>query len=75
MQKKVTKELSKKFMELEKLLKKHDYKSLSFLNSMKCNSLKADKFNSLKQTVNNFKPNIPKQPKKQDKIMTPYNKK
>ena len=38
-------------MELEKLLKKHDYKSLSFLNSMKCNSLKGDKFNSLKSEV------------------------
>jgi hypothetical protein len=49
-------------MELEKLLKKHDCKSLSFLNSLKSNNLKVDKVN--KQNGNTFKPNIPKQPKK-----------
>ena len=33
-------------MELEKLLKKHDCKSLTFLNSIKSNNLKADKANN-----------------------------
>lgn len=51
-------------MELEKLLKKHDCKSLSFLNSIKPSNLKADKTINLKHTASNFKPNIPKQPKK-----------